>query len=263
MRDSHDGPDPRMDLGYNDPPPPSDLAAKARRKGTAMRRRRRVAAGAGGALIVAAVAWGVSGTLPDREPAVRPTGERPTPTGRPVPTTSGPTGSLSSSPTTSSDKTSSPSSTPTTSAPATTTCTFTDLKVSLGSSQGGAGHTDVELLFTNTGSRPCTLRGTPGVSFLDASGTHVGPSAARDLTANPLVTVTLAAGSHVYSVLHTTNTGVYGDPGSPPCSSQQATHLRVYPPGLRESAQLPYQGDVCTTDTGRSEVRPVAKGRMP
>ncbi len=254
-------PDLPVDLRYADPPPPADLADRARRRGRSLRRRRRVAAGTG--ILAASIALAATGTLLTQQRTARPAGGNPTPTADPAPITSrSPTAERT--PTHPPATGSSPrSSSATPSHLAIAPCGFTDLKVRLGTSQGSAGHVDVELLFVNAGSRPCTLRGTPGVSFLDAAGRQLGPAATRDLTGNPMVTLTLAPGAAAYSTLHLTDTGVYGAVGTAPCDSAQAAQLRIYPPGSRRAAFLAFQSQVCTTDTGRAAVRPVAAGRMP
>lgn len=84
-----------------------------------------------------------------------------------------------------------------------------------------------------------------------------------DLTANPVVTLTLDPGSAAYSSLSVTDTGVYGTAGSAPCNSSQATQLRIYPPGSRQAVLLAYREEVCTTNIGPAQVRPLAPGRMP
>ena len=57
-------------------------------------------------------------------------------------------------------------------------CTTAELAGSLGPADGAAGSVNQTLVLTNTGSRTCTLRGFPGVSYVRGDGgTQAGPSA--------------------------------------------------------------------------------------
>lgn len=52
-------------------------------------------------------------------------------------------------------------------------CTSAQLAVSAGPGRGATGHSEVTLLFKNTGSTTCRLHGYPGVAGLDAAGKQV------------------------------------------------------------------------------------------
>jgi hypothetical protein len=55
------------------------------------------------------------------------------------------------------------------------------LKVSLSMPKGAAGSFIQDVVFTNTGSSACVLRGAPGLSVVgDGNGTQLGSAAARD-----------------------------------------------------------------------------------
>src|SRR5205814_2476209 len=56
---------------------------------------------------------------------------------------------------------------------ATVRCARPDVVVSLGTGGAGAGHRSGVLVFTNHGSRPCQLVGSPGVAAVDAGGAQV------------------------------------------------------------------------------------------
>jgi hypothetical protein len=88
------------------------------------------------------------------------------------------------------------------------------VSLSIGSEDGGAGQLFRPLVFTNTGSRSCTLQGFPEVVLLDAGGAPIGdPAGAEDTT--PPATITLDPGEVASALLHTTN-GPIGGPCLPP-----------------------------------------------
>lgn len=60
-------------------------------------------------------------------------------------------------------------------------CGNGDVTVSLGQSQGAAGHISVLLLFTNDVSHPCTLHNYPGAELTDPSGSLPALDASRTL----------------------------------------------------------------------------------
>ncbi|WP_215546831.1 DUF4232 domain-containing protein [Amycolatopsis sp. CA-230715] len=108
------------------------------------------------------------------------------------------------------------------------TCKAGELKVSLTSGDGaGAGSTFPNLQFTNTGSRTCTLQGSPGVSFVTGTnGAQVGKPATREPKGKGKV-VTLAPGKSAASPLKIARTEMYG----PECKPTDVRGLRVYAPG--------------------------------
>ncbi|MFJ9339151.1 DUF4232 domain-containing protein [Streptomyces sp. NPDC101733] len=127
------------------------------------------------------------------------------------------------------------------------TCALATLRVSAGAPDVGAGQLYVPLLFTNVGTRPCTLLGYPGVSVLDGAHRQIGTPADRDgQTAAP---VSLAPGRSATATLHTTN-GPIGGPCLP-----KGTFLKVYPPASKEAAVLNTSFQVCSN---RFTVTPVA-----
>ena len=126
-----------------------------------------------------------------------------------------------------------PSSSSTTKAPTPTTvastqCTSSQLALSLAQADSGAGQIYVPIVFTNTGSKPCELRGFPGVSLLDANDNQIGQPATRDGAEGS--TVTLAPNGTAEALLHTSN----GIGGSATCTPPAAA-LRVYPPDNTEA----------------------------
>ena len=134
---------------------------------------------------------------------------------------SGSGSSSTSSTTASGSSTTSPTS-PTTSVAA-TLCTTAQLQASLGQVEAGAGQIYVPIIFTNTGAKPCELRGFPGVSLLGPDGVQIGQPATRDGAEGS--TVVLAPNGSASSVLRTANsTG-----GTANCSPT-ASAIRIYPP---------------------------------
>ncbi|AUI51114.1 DUF4232 domain-containing protein [Arthrobacter crystallopoietes] len=90
---------------------------------------------------------------------------------------------------------------------------------------GAAGSVYRSLVVTNVDSEDCTVRGYPGVSYVDAAGNQVGAPADRDPAAEA-VTVTLAPGESAVAKLQQTNAGNYG----PECNQADVAGVRVYPP---------------------------------
>jgi hypothetical protein len=90
------------------------------------------------------------------------------------------------------------------------------------------------VVFRNTGTAKCALRGAPGVSLVgDGNGTQIGAAAARSSTDS---TVTIQPGSYALAALSYPNIdkngGAYGDGKGhdPQCEAKAADGYRVYPP---------------------------------
>jgi hypothetical protein len=168
-------------------------------------------------------------------------------------TTTTPSVSPSASPT------SSPSPTPTptfsTTVKATHTCSTNQLSLSLGQGQGAAGSAVVPIVFTNTGSTPCTLYGYPGVSFLDGSGKQLGVPATRN--GGDEGVVTLAPNGTANSQLQLPDPGNFPAAG---CKEKTSARLLVYPPGETSTLSITDVAQVCTTPGGATSVTPVTPG---
>jgi hypothetical protein len=122
--------------------------------------------------------------------------------------------------------------------------------VRLGRSAGAAGTIYVPIVFTNTGSVRCRLRGFPGVSSVDGAGRQIG-SPARWVGAPPR-TVALAP--------HRSASAIYGQaqalnfPRSR-CHPVSARGLRVYPPNQTRSRRVIWKHLAClSTRVGDSSV---------
>jgi hypothetical protein len=135
-------------------------------------------------------------------------------------------------------------------------CADGALAVSVEQVDAGAGSISYNVVFTNTGSSPCELRGAPGVSVVDASGAELGQPAAQVDDDAP-ATVSVAAGASVTAPLQATNIDPDGGPLDN-CPVVQGTGYRVYPPHsftgfVVEAGQVP----ACDSDTVFMQVGPV------
>jgi len=132
--------------------------------------------------------------------------------------------------TTEPDTTEPDTTTPGTAAPVTPGCKAADLTLALVEGDGGAGMSQnrLDLQFTNKSRNPCTLWGSPGVSFVTGdNGQQVGDPAQREDRSKGRP-VTVAPGQNVKSPLRIVHAEAY-----PPeqCRPVQARGLRVYAPG--------------------------------
>jgi len=134
-------------------------------------------------------------------------------------------------------------------------CRTAQLRLSVGGSEGAAGTQYQPLVLTNTGG-VCTLHGYPGVSFLDASGRQIGSPAAERRAATPRVV--LRAGGRAIATLSIATAANYADSV---CRPQQASRVRVYPPGQRASLTAADPVGVCAAPgTGQLHIEPVQRG---
>ncbi|MFF0052453.1 DUF4232 domain-containing protein [Streptomyces sp. NPDC005498] len=126
-------------------------------------------------------------------------------------------------------------------------CTASQLTVSLGGGDAGAGNLYRYLVLTNRTSGACQVSGYPGLSLLDAGGEQIGAPATRDRrTYAPVV---LEPGGSASVTIHTINR--QGE--CLPTSAQ----LRIYPPG--DTASLVIPGEITNCDD-RFSVTPFAAG---
>ncbi len=100
------------------------------------------------------------------------------------------------------------------------------------------------LVFTNTGSGPCELRGFPGVSYVTGDdGQQVGTAAVMTGERGPQVVLPTggraAAELQLVQVLNV-------DPAV--CRPTAVRGLRVHPPGERASLFVPLEGTGCAGD---------------
>lgn len=120
-------------------------------------------------------------------------------------------------------------------------CKAANLKLSIGSGDAAAGHFYVPIVFTNTGSTSCTMRGWPGVSYVTGdSGSQVGQPAKRTGTEGS--TVRLAPHAVASSVITVTDVAVF-DASS--CQPTPVRGFRVYAPDDTASMFVSRSGTGC------------------
>jgi hypothetical protein len=131
---------------------------------------------------------------------------------------------------------------PTTAAANDSECKVADLSLRLGGGDAAAGTSYRALVFTNTGTRTCTMQGFPGVSYVAGDDGHqVGPAAFRDGTKGPAVT--LKPGASAFVDVGFVQVGNY-DPNV--CKPTEVRGLRVYPPHDYDSMFLSNPGTGCS-----------------
>lgn len=105
-------------------------------------------------------------------------------------------------------------------------CTFNDLSLSVGTSDGAAGTIYQHLVVTNKSTKSCKLAGYPSVFLLDASNNTLGSGAVPSASV-AISSLTLAAGAKAYTAAGFPQAGNF-DPGV--CTASSVA-VRVYIPG--------------------------------
>jgi hypothetical protein len=138
-------------------------------------------------------------------------------------------------------------------------CSPAQLKVTRGASDGAAGTIFYTILFRNTSSATCALRGYPGVSSIGGADAHqIGAPARRQPVTNVRTTV-LAPGAYGSATYGQTQALNY--PKSR-CHPVSARGLRVYSPNVYASVILPLTHLACSSTLAHdSVVGPVAPGK--
>jgi hypothetical protein len=122
-------------------------------------------------------------------------------------------------------------------------CRSGDVKLSLGQGDSGAGSTYRPLLITNSSSKPCTIQGFPGVSYVaGADGHQVGKDAFRDGTKGNAVK--LNPGQAAAADIQFVNVRNF-DPGT--CQPTPVKGLRIYLPQETASNFVPEDGTGCAS----------------
>ncbi|MFF1479131.1 DUF4232 domain-containing protein [Streptomyces sp. NPDC058301] len=129
--------------------------------------------------------------------------------------------------------------------PSAPTCHVADLHLTVGEPEGAAGSLYYPILFTNTSTHTCALRGYPGVSVIDVQHRQIGTSAIR--TGEPVNTVSVSPGETVSAVFRTNSRGVV------PSCRPVSTYVKVYPPNSYQAVQIPSHLRLC----GAFEISPV------
>jgi hypothetical protein len=120
-------------------------------------------------------------------------------------------------------------------------CTTAELSASLGGGDAGAGSVFRALIFTNTGSRTCELRGFPGVSYVAGDDGHqVGQAAA--MSGERGAQGPIAPGGTAVAQVRMANALNFDEAA---CRPTPVRGLRVYPPGDTASLFVPMDGTGC------------------
>ncbi|MEU0462718.1 DUF4232 domain-containing protein [Amycolatopsis sp. NPDC006131] len=166
-------------------------------------------------------------------------------------------GSTSSSPSTS-ESSSQPDAATSTKA-GETLCKSSDLKLTLGHGDAGAGTVYRPLIFTNVSDHPCVIQGFPGVSYVAGEDGHqVGPAAVRQGEKGGAFT--LNNGDTAYAEIGFVNVQNYD---TVTCQPQPVRGLRIYPPQETASmfVELPTTGCASEKIPGdQLTVRTIQKG---
>jgi hypothetical protein len=137
-------------------------------------------------------------------------------------------------------------------------CATSNLRTTVQGINSGAGSTGFQLDFHNTGSKPCTLQGYPGVSFVKIHNTQLGKAASRTGGATPIVT--LIPNGDAYADVRTVNG--QGGYSAATCQLTTVPTLRVYPPNQTESTNIPWNTQECVGPTVQNlQVGPVHSNR--
>jgi hypothetical protein len=123
-------------------------------------------------------------------------------------------------------------------------CPTASLRISLGEGDAGAGSTYRPLVFTNTGTAACQLRGFPGVSYVAGDDGHqVGAAAA--MSGERGGEVRLVPGGSAAARLQLVNVQNFD---AATCRPTPVRGLRVYPPGDTRSAFVPFATTGCAAE---------------
>ncbi|MBN6037672.1 DUF4232 domain-containing protein [Amycolatopsis sp. 195334CR] len=124
-------------------------------------------------------------------------------------------------------------------------CKAASLDLSLVPDEGGAGmnQNHFTLRFTNKSGEACSLKGSPGVSFVAGDDGHQLGDPAERVPADQGALVRIAPGGHADSPLTVVNAGVYDETECQPALSRG---LRVYAPGDTAAMFVPFEHDACT-----------------
>ncbi|MCG2622848.1 DUF4232 domain-containing protein [Arthrobacter sp. I2-34] len=124
-------------------------------------------------------------------------------------------------------------------------CKAAQLKASIVTQPGGgaAGSVYRNVVLANTGTTACTLRGYPGLSYVDAAGKQVGAPADRNPDA-AVTAVTVAPGGSAVAEVQQTNAQNYGTE----CQPTEVAGVRVYPPNDTASLVAPQSTLGCANE---------------
>ncbi len=156
-----------------------------------------------------------------------------------------PAPTIASPPSPNSSPTSSPSPTTDSTAGSLATCLTSQLRLTPGLTNGGAGSLYTRFTFTNTAGTLCSMHGFPGASLHDAAGAIVGQLATRDGSVGP--SVRLGPGQRAQftiAVGTATRTG---------CTvPRPSSQIQAYPPGQTVPLRIPFTTGSCSVAVQKS-----------
>ena len=134
-------------------------------------------------------------------------------------------------------------------------CATGQVSVKLGATDAGATHRGMVLLFTNTGSRTCTLTGYPGATITNSGMDNFSPyiNAQRTLAgyeggAATVTTVSLSPGGSISALLEwDADTDPSGQtPNAANCAGMDGGYLEITPPNTTVYTRFDPPEDMCT-----------------
>lgn len=147
-------------------------------------------------------------------------------------------------------------------------CTTATLRVVGGDEQGAVGNWAIPILFVNDGQAACHLYGYPGVSWITATGSQIGPAAVRETSVSPQLVTLQPEQAAVAVVLQPSRANQVASG----CAVTQAAAITVYPPGNTAAATVTTGGrnwaaglNWCSNGKAEATVNPVSvfQGRIP
>jgi hypothetical protein len=125
-------------------------------------------------------------------------------------------------------------------------CHTSELRASVGADHPGAGQSNFALVLTNASRRTCTLRGFPGVAFVNGTGQAVTPDPER-ATGEKQQTVSLTPGAGAWSAM------TYANPAITGVTTVTPVALLVTPPDETVPLSVRWTGGE-VSDTGKASV---------
>jgi len=138
-------------------------------------------------------------------------------------------------------------------------CTAAQLRLSVIPGPNAAGHIGLILRFTNISTKPCTMFGYPGVSFVTGHGNQINDPAQRSAASGNPSVVTLAPDGKADASLLLVNIANYA--GNNLCQPTLAAAVRVYPPDDTTAILASSPQQICDVKgTGVPQIYPVQTG---
>jgi hypothetical protein len=140
-------------------------------------------------------------------------------------------------------------------------CPNSSLAITVEPGDAGAGSLFYNIVFRNTGTGQCALRGYPGVSVVgNGNGTQLGQPADR-VPGAAVETLQLGPGATVVAPLQAVNIGSDGGPLGDQCPTTTGNGWRIYPPHSFDAVFVQAEGiPACTGATPWLTVGPVRAG---